>query len=109
MCSTKNQNKIPILRNTYFNVSVLIYLLTWFDLFLSRFHTQRGAWTHDPEVKTRMLYALPTEPARRPWKHGFIQQISVATLYERTRQMSFTVIYVLKIILHTYVLYVYSI
>ena len=33
--------------------------------FLSRCHTQRGAWAHDPEIKSHMLYRLsqPGAPA----------------------------------------------
>ena len=33
--------------------------------FLSMFHTQCGAWTYDPEIKSRMLHQ--TEPASRPF------------------------------------------
>ena len=38
--------------------AVLLILFFLPLLFLSRLHTQHGTWTHDPDIKSHMLYRL---------------------------------------------------
>lgn len=46
-----------------------VYLFDCFFVSLSKLYTQHGAQTHDAPTEVKSLYALQTEPARRPSDH----------------------------------------
>ena len=47
--------------------------------FLSNFYTQRGAWTHDPEIKSWMLFWLSQPGTSSP---GISNKIIILKLFD---------------------------
>ena len=62
------QHEITLANNSAQNYVIIKFwlqkLVLFKILFLSNLYTQRGAWTHDPKIKSCMLYQLSQPDTR---------------------------------------------